>query len=372
MLGDVMELKDVRVALCFKDFAAWLHASCVGLNVAGYATAQVLRDHGVECTVIPVRHNVDLVTGIYTYNNNHDKPLTHVVISAPWLSVYDLKSLLIHFPKTEFAVLSHSNVGFLQADPCGVELIRYYLRLTREFDNFRVGANSERLFQWLQRVMDGDAVLLPNLYPATQAQPEKHWYGTSPLRIGAFGAVRPEKNFMTAAAAAILIQKLTKVNVELHMSAGGEGGGERTMQAIDQLIAGDRKITLIRHDWCLWPDFIKLVRQMDLLLQPSYTESFNMVTADGIIMGVPSVVSPAIDWAPESWKADSDDVNEVAEIGICLLRTGNRGEGKKALADHNKDAWQDWLAYLTDTQPCKREEHDSLSGRFYRRFRDWI
>jgi len=363
-----MELKDVRVALCFKDFAAWIHASCVGLNVAGFATAQVLQAHGVECTVIPVRHNVDLVTGIYVYNNSHSKPLTHVVISAPWLSSYDLKGLLAHFPKTQFVVLLHSNVGFLQADPSGVELIRYYLRFTREFENFQVGANSDRLFQWLRQVLEGDVVLLPNLYPDTNIQPEKHWTGTSPLRVGAFGAVRPEKNFMTAAAAAVLIQKLTKVaSLELHMSAGGEGGGERTQEAISQLVAGDKKVSLIRHPWCLWPDFIKLVGQMDLLLQPSYTESFNMVTADGILMGVPSVVSPAIEWAPDSWKADSDNVSDVANKGIYLLRSGNNGEGKRALVLHNAQAWQHWQAYLTEGPVV-----ESLSRRFFDRFRDWI
>lgn len=362
-----MELKDVRVALCFKDFAAWLHASCVGLNVAGFATAQVLRDHGVECTVIPVRHNVDLVTGIYVYNNSHDKPLTHVVISAPWLSVYDLKAILTHFPNIEFAVLSHSNVGFLQADPDGVELLRHYLRLTREHENFSVGANSDRLFQWMKQSMEGDLVLLPNLYPDTKIQPEKHWHNTSPIRIGAFGAVRPEKNFMTAAAAAVLIQKLLKINVELHMSAGGEGGGERTQRAISQLIAGDKNVSLVLHNWCLWPDFIQLVGQMDLLLQPSYTESFNMVTADGILMGVPSVVSPAIDWAPYSWMADSDNATEIAKKGVELLRSGNNGEGKKALILHNLQAWQQWQSYLTQSPVV-----ESLSRRFFDRFKDWI
>jgi hypothetical protein len=367
-----MELKDVRVALVFKDFAAWLHASCVGLNVAGFATAQVLRDHGVNCTVIPVRHNVDLVTGIYVYNDNHDKPLTHVVISAPWLSVYDLTAILTHFPKTQFVVLSHSNVGFLQADPCGVQLIKHYLRLTREFENFRFGANNDRLFQWLLEVADGDAVLLPNLYPSANTRPEKHWNKTSPLRIGAFGAVRPEKNFMTAAAAAVLIQKILGVKVELHMSKGGEGGGERTQQAISQLVAGDKNMTLVRHPWSLWPDFVQLVGQMDLLLQPSYTESFNMVTADGVLMGVPSVVSPAIDWAPDTWKADSDDVSEIASTGVRLLTKGNRGEGKQCLDAHNEVAWKDWEEFLTSVPRFTARQNEGLSSRFFDRFKDWI
>lgn len=359
-----MDIRDVRLALVFKDFAAWCHASTVGLNVAGYTTAKVLTQHGVSTVVIPVRHNVDLVQGIDAYNNTNDKPLTHVVISAPWLSAHDLKCLISHYPNIQFAILSHSNVGFLQADPWGVELIRIYLKLTAEFDNLTVGANSDRLFEWLQNTIGGDTVLLPNLYPLHGSKPEKHWFGASPIRIGAFGAVRPEKNFMTAAAAAVAIHKMTGVDVELHMSSGGEGGGDATVAAITQLCSTPG-VTLIRHDWCLWPEFIQIVATMDLLIQPSYTESFNMVTADGILMGVPSVVSSAISWAPATWKADSDNAMDVARVGVNLLRYGNNGEGKQALEKHNKYALHLWIKYLTDTpQPVLGRLFDRIRNAF--------
>ena len=54
---------------------------------------------------------------------------------------------------------------------------------------------------------------------------------------------------------------------------------------------------------------------MHVLLQPSFTESFNVVTADGIAEGVPSVVSDAIDWVPRRWMAKADDPRDVA-MGI--------------------------------------------------------
>ena len=62
-------------------------------------------------------------------------------------------------------------------------------------------------------------------------------------------------------------------------------------------------VKLVENGWQSWPKFRQSVAHMHLLLQPSYTESFNMVTADGVAEGVPSVVSHAIDWAPEHWKA---------------------------------------------------------------------
>ncbi len=44
-----------------------------------------------------------------------------------------------------------------------------------------------------------------------------------------------------------------------------------------------------------------------------------MVTADGVAEGVASVVSEAIDWAPNDWKADVDDVLDISRVGRRLL-----------------------------------------------------
>ncbi len=350
-------LSDVRLALVFKDFAAWVRSSCVGLNVAGYTTAKVLRQHGIETVVFPVRHNVDIVEAMDAYNESHTAPLTHVVISAPWLSVYDLINLIENFKNTQFVILSHSNVGFLQADPEGVMLLRQYHELAETHRNLKVGGNSEKFVKWMQEAYGHDSILLPNLYPLPDNPKDKRWDGKSPLKIGAFGAVRPYKNFMTAAGAAIVIHRFLNVPVELHMSTGGEGG---TTEAIEQMCANVHGVTLIKHEWQFWDKFIQLVSKMDLLLQVSYTESFNLITADGIAVGVPSVVSTAIEWAPQTWKADSDNVIDVARVGLRLLRGQNRDDGFIALQEHNEWGLSFWIAFLSGNtiilHPEKREE----------------
>jgi hypothetical protein len=340
-----MKRTDVRVALVFKDFAAWIRTSCVGLNVAGYTTEKVLNQHGFETVVFPVRHNVDVVKSIDRFNETHNKKLTHVVISAPWLSIHDLKSLLHNFPTIQFVILSHSNVGFLQADPYGVHLLREYQELSKSCPNFKVGGNSRKFVEWMEHAYGRDVVLLPNMYPIGDPI-EKKWDGVSPIKIGAFGAVRPEKNFMTAAAAAVALQSSLGVPVELHMSTGGEGDRGLTSPAIDQMCFG--KVRVIRHPWMFWDGFIQLVASMDLLIQVSYTESFNMITADGISVGVPSVVSPAIYWAPNSWKADSDNVMDVVKVGRQLLLNAEiRNLGVEALTSHNEESMKHWERYLT-------------------------
>ena len=339
------EFKHVRLALIFKDFAAWVRSSCVGLNVAGFTTAKYLRHHGVDTTVFPVRDNIDIVTSIDHYNETHEKRLTHVIISAPWVSLYDMRNLIENFSDIQFVVLSHSNVGFLQADPCGVELFRKYAELSKTHKNFRVGGNCKRFSEWFEISYKEKCICLPNIYPVERIS-GKIWNGRHPLKIGAFGAIRPEKNFMTAAAGAVAIQSILNIPVEIHMSTGGDGCKSTTLPAIEQMTEGIEGLTLIRHDWNNWDEFIKLISEMDLLIQVSYTESFNMVTADGISVGVPSVVSPVIFWAPDSWKVDSDDAMEVAKKGIELLLNDQGYIGSDSLRENNEKSLKYWFDFL--------------------------
>ncbi len=339
------EFKHVRLALIFKDFAAWVRSSCVGLNVAGFTTAKFLRHYGIDTTVFPVRNNIDIVTSIDHYNETHKHRLTHVIISAPWVSIYDMKNLIEHFSDIKFVVLSHSNVGFLQADPCGVELFRKYAELSKSHKNFKVGGNCNRFAKWFEIAYKEECLCLPNIYPVERIR-GKIWNGTIPIKIGSFGAIRPEKNFMTAAAAAVAIQSIIGEPVELHMSTGGDGCKSTTLPAIEEMTEEIDGFTLVRHDWNNWDEFIKLISEMNLLIQVSYTESFNMVTADGISVGIPSVVSPVIFWAPNSWKVDSDDAVMVAEKGIELLFNDQKYIGSDALRENNEKSLKYWFDFL--------------------------
>src|ERR1035437_747410 len=341
----MMPHSNIRLALFFKDFAHWVRSSCVGLNVAGYTTADFVRRHGLHVSVFPVRHNEDVVKAIDHYNETNKEPLTHVVISAPWMSLYDLESLIKNFKNIQFVILSHSNVGFLQADPCGVELFRKYIELSKHHHNIKVAGNNIPFVEWFKAAYNEECIYLPNLYHCTEIK-GKIWDGVPPLKIGAFGAIRPEKNFMTAAAAAVVIHSILKVPVELHMSTGGDGCQSTTLPAIREMVEGVKGIKLVTHDWNFWDHFIKLISEMDLLLQVSYTESFNMVTADGISQGVPSVVSPVIRWAPDSWKADPDDSMNVAATGIKLLTKNQKHIGSNALTKHNQISIKYWINFL--------------------------
>jgi hypothetical protein len=99
--------------------------------------------------------------------------------------------------------------------------------------------------------------------------------------------------------------------------------------------------------WRTWPAFRQVVGRMHVLVSPSYTESFNMVTADGVAEGVASVVSDAIDWAPRDWHAPADDVGAIARAARRLLHDAHAvEEGQEALRAYVAHGLPQWLRYL--------------------------
>lgn len=336
----------IRLGIFYKNFAAWKGVSHIGLGVAALANSEYLREHGIESTVFPVRHNIDIVRSIKEYADETKHSLTHAIISAPWLSTRDMAEIVKFFPLIQFVVVSHSNVGFLQADPQGIKLLRDYIELSRKHDNLSVGGNSEKFTQWLTEAYDEFAVLLPNMYPTSCGLDFTNHREWDVIRIGSFGAIRPLKNQLTAAAAAIIISKRFNAKVRFHLSAGREeGGGNTVLNAIRQMVEDVPNFELVLDGWRGWIEFKKLVSEMNLLIHPSYTESFNIVSADGVSQGVPVVGSEAIYWLPKDWKADSDDAIEIAEVGIRLLREGP-AEGLIALKEHNERSFRHWEKFL--------------------------
>ena len=306
----------------------------------------MLRRGGIIADVWPVVNAKDLSGRLQR------DPATHVVISAPWIPSVDIHSLVIANPSTRFAVNCHSNVGFLQADSNGVRLVREAMEVEMAAHNFHLAGNSAKFCKWVRSAYYA-ALHLP-------AEPVLSWKPTSlpwrplytggTLRIGAFGATRPLKNFMSAAGAALEITHRYKANLELWLSAGRtEGGGDTILRSARAMLDGLPNVKLVENGWQSWPKFRQSVAHMHLLLQPSYTESFNMVTADGVAEGVPSVVSHAIDWAPEHWKAMMDDVLDIARVGRYLLTDPYAPqEGMEALKSHNTEGLKSWQSFLND------------------------
>lgn len=338
----------MSVVLAYKNFAANRNISHIGLGVAAINTAKVLRREGITAEVWPTASAADLRKRLEV------TPARNVIISAPWIPSNELLSMSNQFPETQFAVCCHSNVGFLQADRNGVKLVRELMELELGTHNIHLAGNSRRFCDWVEAAFAVPCVYLPNLYYVDEHAHKHHreLFNGGVLRIGAFGATRPLKNLMSAAGAAMQIAREFAAPLELWLSAGrAEGGGETVLAAVKEMIGDLPNVSLVLNGWQSWPKFRKVVGHMHLLLQPSYTESFNMVTADGVAEGVPSVVSHAIDWAPEYWKAMPDDVVDIARVGRHLLRDSRAAhDGLRALKEYVRDGVAAYQSYCAVTQ----------------------
>jgi hypothetical protein len=334
-----------RVILAYKNFAANRNVSHIGLGVTAMNSAKFLRSNLIGSEVWPVVSSHEIRSRLAAEKG---QPATHVVISAPWIPTLELAALANDFPNTQFLVTCHSNLGFLQADPNAMRLVREGVELECQTWNFRIAANNERLVNWLTDAYGVPATWVPNLYHLDEtAQIPRAPYSGGVLRVGVFGATRPLKNFMTAAGAAVQIASLMRADTELWMSSGRNEGAGSVMVAIRQMTNGLHHFRVVETGWQTWPQFRQTVRNMHLLLQPSYTETFNVVTADGIAEGVPSVVSDAIEWAPDNWKARVDDVDHIARTGVRLLRDKSAPrKGLRALVGYNKRALRAWRDLL--------------------------
>lgn len=339
----------INAAIAYKNFAAYKGISHIGLGVTGMTNAKVLNEAGYKTQVWAVTSNVDIVNRLKAADAA-GAPITHLVISAPWVSTYDLTTMAHAFPHVKFAVISHSNFGFLQADPSGVRLLREAADLSVGLPNFAVGGNSKKFVDGFTKVFSRPAVYLPNMYYLNDdVIPKPKVFNGGTLRIGCFGAVRPLKNTISSAAAALIIARRYHADLEFWVSGGRfEGGGDVVFNAMSQMYANLPHAKIVQAPWRPWSSFREVIRHMHLLMQVSYTESFNMVTADGIAEGITTVTSHAIDWVPQSWQAYSDNVSDIAETGVNLL-DHSRYEarcGLRALREHNEIGLRAWAKYF--------------------------
>lgn len=357
------EPKQVRLALVYKNFAARASISHIGLGVAAMLTQRTLQALGYWAEVWPSNSSKDIIARLEAANaaasaRGHH-PISHVVISAPWIATVELQAMLAAYPDVDFAVVSHSNFGFLMADPNGIRLLRETAELEAGNHNFTLGGNCTKFCDAWSAAYGFPCTFLPNLYDTSSI---KHvgqrapWTPGHTLRVGIFGATRPLKNLPSAVAAAIELGATLKNDVEIWMSSGREEGGGTVRGAIHQLVAGLPHVRLVEAGWRPWPAFRQVVGGMHVLLQPSYSESFNMVSADGVAEGVASVVSDAIDWVPSDWMAKADDVGDIARTARRLLFDAHAvNDGQAALRRYVQHASHAWETYLVGGARSRRD-----------------
>lgn len=339
----------VRVVLAVKSFAV---ASHIGLGVTALNTMRVLRRAGIHAEVWTCQDSDDLVRRLRDHAFD-PRPVTHVIVSAPsWVYPQTFAMLGLQYPDVEFVQLNHSGTAYLSIDKNGIANIRAVIALEQSTHNIRVAFNNTRGQLWAQEAFGQPILWLPNLYDTTtfvEPLPPRKLVYTS-LKIGSFGASRPWKNQLTAAEAAVQLGRRLGVPIEFFINTGRPErlhGGHRLIESRAELFENLKGATVREVPWALWPDFRQVVRTMDILFSPSFDETFCVVAADGVAEGVPSVVTPAMEWLPPSWWCEPWDPSSVVGVAIRLLFDPMAiPEARRSLSTHVDQGTQSWVAYL--------------------------
>lgn len=336
----------MKILIVFKDPSTDSPNAChQGLGITALNLAMSLCEMRLDATALPVANGEYLWQKLAGAWSDY----THVILSAPFIDAAYLGKLFAQFPAKRFALVYHSNLGFLTQDRFAGVSIPQYIALEKQCRNFTVAANSAELSDAIQQATGLPFTHLPNLYhlPAKVQRTRASWTNGMTLNIGLFGAARMLKNWLTAGAAAMIMSRGLNASVRLHVSSGRDEGSSATRSVLDALLTLNPKVQLVAVPWLNHDDFRRYLYGMDLLLQPSFTETFNNVTADGCSCGVPSVVSEAIDWVPANWIAKADSAVQVAAVGCALLRDRKAvDKGWKALDQYNRKACQQWSNWL--------------------------
>jgi hypothetical protein len=325
--------------------------SDAGLSAIVGSTVRVLRRAGVHAVARRAGSAAELATWLEAQRWSGARPVTHVVINTyGFLSGAEVAALAAESGETEFVVLNHSGQSFLHIDPAAMDAIKAVLDLQSSTHNVAVAGNNPRFGEMCRDAFGVHVATLPNLYDLDGAEPRRGWRrDPDPLRVGTFGALREAKNQSIAQQAALGMARRLGVYLEWHVLGRRFDSANHILRSRERLFANLPQARLIEHDWAAWHDFLKVVTGMDVLLMPSFDETFCCVVADGIRAGVPSVVGPAVEWAPRAWVADPHDPGHVMRVGLALLadRPGAVEDGRAALSAYVEAGTRRWIEYLT-------------------------
>ncbi len=107
---------------------------------------------------------------------------------------------------------------------------------------------------------------------------------------------------------------------------------------------------LIELGWHEHSAFVDVVASMDMVLQVSNTETFNIVAADAVAHHVPVVVSNEIPWLDGEFTANPNSVIDIVNKTLRVWRGSGNGlvqaDQRQQLCDYvhrSKHLWGEFL-----------------------------
>jgi hypothetical protein len=254
---------------------------------------------GEEAKVVLVIDGNDIDREVTNYSP------THVFVEGLWVipaKFIELMKIGKH-ADVKWHVRLHSEIPFLATEGTAFDWIAGYINAGVYVAPNAVRAHEQ--IKWLAESMIGKdqaelmVPYLPNCYPVDYSSyplPDLEISGKDTIDIACFGAYRPMKNHLQQAFVALRYAEAEGKKLRFHVNARMDAGGGGPAKNVESLMhaAGAE---LVAHGWEDRETFLASISKVDLLMQLSMSETFNIVAADATLVGRPMIVSKEILWA---------------------------------------------------------------------------
>jgi hypothetical protein len=273
-----------------------------------------------------------------------------VIIEALWVSPDKLQELMDLHKNKMWLIRIHSKLPFLAQEGIALDWIKEYVKIAinSNYANLIIAPNTKELTNQFRKYFDFEIFhLLENIYEFKEL-PSIPKNNPETINIACMGAIRPLKNQLSQAMAAIEFGKNMGQRINFHINANRvEQKGENTLKNLRSLFEGTAN-SLIEHSWYDQEDFLRFIKTMDIGMQVSLTESFNLVTADFVSQRVPIIVGEDIEWMPNFTKVVPTDYNAIVKKLKDAYKNpkcyGRRSYYK--LEEYNKKAKLGWYQFV--------------------------
>lgn len=305
-----------------------------------------LNSIGIESKVVSVIDNNFIDKEVHNY-----KP-THVFIEALWVVPEKFNVLLPLYPNIKWYIRLHSNIPFLSNEGIAIQWIKKYEEIGKKYNNLFISANSSELVYNLNKSLHINSIYSPNIYfpnddTTTDFDPNIE-NNSDIINIGCFGAIRPLKNHLMQAVAAIIFANKIEKTLQFHINTRCEQNGESLYRNLFHLFE-NTKHKLIEHQWKRHEEFIKIVKEMDIGMQVSFSETFNLVAADIVSQNIPFIGSKEVFWISRIFKTNPNRVKWIV-LSLYIAYYGRKIKlqvlNKLGLKFHNFKALRIWKKLL--------------------------
>lgn len=333
-----------------EDFDPSKHTK-LGLSTGLFNSASfvndMLNEMGVESNLVVAIDNNEIDREVTLH-----KP-THVVIEALWVVPEKFAVLQKLHPNVIWIVRLHSELPFMAGEGIAMDWVGEY----SSFKNVFVGINAPRMFKDMSiylKIRNGNAdklISLSNYYPQVYKNPKVLDKTQEVVHIGCFGAVRILKNHLSQAMAALEFANRINKKLVFHINSerqemSGQPVVRNLLNLFEQIYSSGHR--LIQHSWTPRAEFLTLCGQMDIGMQVSFSETFNIVGADFVSQGVPFLGSSEIPWIGSWNRANPTSVGDITDELECAWNAPlfNTSENQRLLLEYTENVKKEWSNYF--------------------------